>query len=147
MATAGAARACGPRRGRGASTPDGGRSGPTTSWRSWPSTTAAPSRARRARCCGARACTPRSSPTGAGRTEARSEPDRSRDGRSCPPRALSADERDRIIEVLDSERFCDLAPAQVWATLLDEGTYLCSVAVMYRLLRARAEVRERRRVA
>ena len=83
----------------------------------------------------------------AGRTEARSEPDRSRDGRSCPPRALSADERDRIIEVLDSERFCDLAPAQVWATLLDEGTYLCSVAVMYRLLRARAEVRERRRVA
>ncbi len=49
--------------------------------------------------------------------------------------------------MLDSERFCDLAPAQVWATLLDEGTYLCSVAVMYRLLRARAETRERRRQA
>ena len=49
--------------------------------------------------------------------------------------------------VLHSERFCDRAPAQVWATLLDEGTYLCSVSSMYRLLRARQEVRERRRVA
>jgi putative transposase len=69
------------------------------------------------------------------------------DGRSAPPRALDAAERDRIVAVLDSERFCDLAPAQVWATLLDEGVYLSSVSTMYRLLRARAEVRERRRVA
>jgi putative transposase len=49
--------------------------------------------------------------------------------------------------VLDSERFCDKAPAQVWATLLDEGIYLCSISTMYRLLRARDQVRERRRVA
>jgi len=49
--------------------------------------------------------------------------------------------------VLHSERFCDRAPAQVWAALLDEGTYLCSVSSMYRLLRERSEVRERRRVA
>jgi len=48
---------------------------------------------------------------------------------------------------LNSERFCDHAPAQVWATLLDEGTYLCSIATMYRLLRSRDQVRERRRVA
>jgi putative transposase len=46
--------------------------------------------------------------------------------------------------VLNSERFCDQAPAQIWATLLDEGTYLASVSTMYRLLRARAQVRERR---
>jgi putative transposase len=51
------------------------------------------------------------------------------------------------VATLDSERFCDQAPAQVWASLLDEGTYLCSVATMYRLLRQRAQVRERRRVA
>jgi putative transposase len=70
-----------------------------------------------------------------------------RDGRSCPPRALSDTERDYVVAVLDSDRFCDLAPAQVWATLLDEGIYLCSIAAMYRLLRARAEVRERRRQA
>jgi putative transposase len=49
--------------------------------------------------------------------------------------------------VLNSERFCDMAPAQVWATVLDEGTDMCSVSTMYRLLRARHQVRERRRVA
>lgn len=46
--------------------------------------------------------------------------------------------------MLNSERFCDKAPAQVWATLLDEGTYLASTSTMYRLLRARDQVRERR---
>jgi putative transposase len=46
--------------------------------------------------------------------------------------------------VLNSERFCDKAPAQVWASLLDEGTYLASVSTMYRLLRARQLVKERR---
>jgi putative transposase len=64
-----------------------------------------------------------------------------------PPRALSQTERDHIVGVLDSERFCDLAPAQIWARLLDDGTYLCSVPTMYRLLRQRDEVRERRRQA
>jgi putative transposase len=60
---------------------------------------------------------------------------------------LSEVERDHVVAVLDSERFCDLAPAQVWAILLDEGTYLCSIPIIYRLLRARAQVRERRRQA
>jgi len=60
---------------------------------------------------------------------------------------LSAVETEAVVAVLDSDRFCDRAPAQVWATLLDEGTYLCSVASMYRVLRAREEVRERRRIA
>ncbi|HVE45888.1 MAG TPA: IS3 family transposase [Acidimicrobiales bacterium] len=66
-----------------------------------------------------------------------------------PPssRALSDAETEAIMAVLNSERFCDRAPAQVWATLLDEGTYLGSVSTMYRILRARAQVRERRRVA
>jgi putative transposase len=45
---------------------------------------------------------------------------------------------------LNSERFCDQAPAQIWATLLDEDVYLASMSTMYRLLRARAQVRERR---
>jgi len=49
--------------------------------------------------------------------------------------------------VLTSERFCDQAPAQVWAELLDEGTYLASISTMYRLLRQRSMVRERRRQA
>jgi putative transposase len=59
-------------------------------------------------------------------------------------RAISSSEATEIIETLNSERFCDQAPAQVWATLLDEGTYLASISTMYRLLRQRAQVRERR---
>jgi putative transposase len=61
-----------------------------------------------------------------------------------PPRALTDTEADAIVDVLNSERFCDQAPAQIWATLLDEGTYLASISTMYRLLRARDQVRERR---
>jgi putative transposase len=52
-----------------------------------------------------------------------------------------------VVDVLDTEEFCDLAPRQVWARLLDTGTYLCSVPMMYRLLAERGEVRERRRQA
>jgi len=62
-------------------------------------------------------------------------------------RALTHDQVDEIVEVLNGERFCDHAPAQVWATLLDEGRYLASVSTMYRILRDRHQVRERRRQA
>jgi len=64
--------------------------------------------------------------------------------RAMPARALSLDEREAVLEVLHSERFVDSAPAAVWATLLDEGTYLASERTMYRLLAANDEVRERR---
>jgi putative transposase len=64
-----------------------------------------------------------------------------------PARALGAEQRDRVLAVLDSERFVDRAPAEVYATLLDEGTYLCSQRTMYRLLAGRAPVRERRNQA
>jgi putative transposase len=59
-------------------------------------------------------------------------------------RALSGAEADAVVATLNEERFCDKAPAQIWATLLDEGTYMASVSTMYRLLRARSLVRERR---
>jgi putative transposase len=65
--------------------------------------------------------------------------------RPTPARALTAPERERVLEVLHSERFVDCSPAQVWATLLDEGRYLCSERTMYRLLEAKhGGVRERR---
>jgi putative transposase len=65
--------------------------------------------------------------------------------RPTPGRALSELERERLLEVLHSERFVDCSPAQVWATLLDEGRYLASERTMYRLLAARhGGVRERR---
>jgi putative transposase len=67
--------------------------------------------------------------------------------RPRPANALCDAERVQVLEVLHSQRFADKAPAQVWATLLDEGIYLCSESTMYRLLREHAEVRERRRQA
>jgi len=63
------------------------------------------------------------------------------------PRALSEQERQGVLEVLHSERFIDVAPPEVYATLLDEGIYLASVPTMYRILRSVDEVRERRRQA
>jgi hypothetical protein len=64
--------------------------------------------------------------------------------RSSSPNALSEAETTELLAVLRSPRFCDLAPAQIWAMLLDEGTYLASISTMYRVLRACDEVRERR---
>jgi putative transposase len=63
------------------------------------------------------------------------------------PRALTEQEQQAILDVLHSQRFVDAAPAQVWATLLDEGVYLGSVSTFYRLLRQAGETRERRRQA
>ena len=65
--------------------------------------------------------------------------------RAPSPRALSQPERDAVLVELHSERFVDSAPAQVWATLLDEGRYLASERTMYRLLEAEhGPARERR---
>lgn len=60
------------------------------------------------------------------------------------PLALSDEERAGVLDELHSERFADASPAQVYATLLDEGTYLASERTMYRILAGAAEVRERR---
>ncbi len=64
--------------------------------------------------------------------------------RPSPPRTLPEAERQRVYEILCSERFMDQPPDQVYATLLDEGTYLCSSRTMYRILRENKAVRERR---
>ena len=61
-----------------------------------------------------------------------------------PSRALSQKERTKVIEVLNSEPFQDASPRQVWARLLDIGTYLCSWRTMYRILGEHNQVRERR---
>jgi putative transposase len=67
--------------------------------------------------------------------------------RCSPPNKLSDAELDALLDVLHSPGFVDLAPAQVWAILLDAGTYLASISTMYRVLRSQGEVRERRRQA
>ena len=64
--------------------------------------------------------------------------------RSAPARTLSEAERIGVLTELHAERFQDASPAEVYATLLDEGRYLCSERTMYRLLSVRGEARERR---
>ncbi len=64
--------------------------------------------------------------------------------RPAPPRTLSEQERQTVLQVLHSDRFIDQAPAEVYATLLDEGSYHCSVRTMYRILENSHEVKERR---
>jgi putative transposase len=66
--------------------------------------------------------------------------------RSKPKRALSDRQKIAVRDVLNSDRFCDRSPRQVYATLLDEGSYLCHWRTMYRVLADYDEVRERRNV-
>ena len=77
-----------------------------------------------------RAKTPRPAPTPA--------------ARPVPPNALTDAERAQVLAVLTSDRFVDKSVAQAWATLLDEGTYLCSMSTMHRILRAHDAAGERR---
>jgi putative transposase len=64
--------------------------------------------------------------------------------RGAPVNALSDTETAELLGLLRSARFCDLAPAQIWAILLDQGRYVASISTMYRVLRACDEVRDRR---
>jgi len=64
--------------------------------------------------------------------------------RPRPPLALAGSERQEVLDTLHSERFVDQAPPVVYASLLDEGRYLCSTRTMYRILAQENEVRERR---
>jgi putative transposase len=64
--------------------------------------------------------------------------------RPTPAHALSSAERTAVRSVLNSESFMDQAPRQIYATLLDEGTYLCHWRTMYRILHDFSEVQERR---
>ena len=64
--------------------------------------------------------------------------------RPAPPRALTVGDRQAVLDVLHEPRFVDLAPAEVYATLLDEGCYLGSERTFYRVLAENHEVRERR---
>jgi putative transposase len=64
--------------------------------------------------------------------------------RPHPARSLSTEERSVVREMLNSPRFQDCAPREVYATLLDEAIYLCSWRTMYRILATSDEVQERR---
>jgi putative transposase len=72
------------------------------------------------------------------------QPKRDPKPRPTPERALKPEEKEQVLQVLNSEPFQDSAPREVYATLLDDGQYLCSWSTMYRILKERQLVRERR---
>ena len=75
----------------------------------------------------------------------RQRPRPERKPRPSPPRTLDAEEKARVLEVLDSERFVDEPVRQVYAQLLDDEVYLCSPRTMYRILTEADQVCDRRR--
>jgi len=66
---------------------------------------------------------------------------------AVPANRLTDAEATALLAVLNSQRFVDKAPPQIYATLLAEGTYLCSISTMYRTLQRNRQVKERRRQA
>jgi len=64
--------------------------------------------------------------------------------RPKPPLALSSSERSEVLDLLHGNRFVDTAPQAIYATLLDEERYLCSIRTMYRILETEGELKERR---
>src|SRR5687768_8204166 len=64
--------------------------------------------------------------------------------RPKPARALSTSQQQAVLDLLHAPRFADQAPAEIYASLLDEGVYHCSIRTMYRILGQHGEVRERR---
>ncbi|WP_372371650.1 IS3 family transposase [Candidatus Uabimicrobium sp. HlEnr_7] len=65
--------------------------------------------------------------------------------KGCYPHALTKKEKENVLEILNSERFVDMSPREVYAILLDEGKYLCSYRTMYRLLHDQESSQERRK--
>lgn len=63
------------------------------------------------------------------------------------PSSLTPEERAAVLELMNSGEYAELPPAQIWARELDAGRYHCSVSTMYRILRAKGQVGERRRPA
>jgi len=74
-----------------------------------------------------------------------SEPEKEPISKSKSPRALSDSEHQKVLAELNSDRFCDKAPREVYATLMDEGVYLSSISTMYRILNQEGQVKERRK--
>lgn len=93
----------------------------------------------------ARACTLLGAPRASLYRQRRPQSTPAKAPRPAPANKLTEAEQQQILTLLRSPEYCDLAPAQVWARLLDDGIYLCSIRTMYRLLTIAGESRERRR--
>jgi len=65
--------------------------------------------------------------------------------RCAPPLALSSSEKSTVLGILHEDRFIDKAPQEIYAALLDEKRYVCSIRTMYRILEKEGEIKERRK--
>ena len=74
----------------------------------------------------------------------KTESQRPKSSRPRSPRSLTGKEQENVLDALNSEQYVDMAPYEIYAALLDEGRYLCSIRSMYRILEQADEVRERR---
>jgi len=63
------------------------------------------------------------------------------------PRKLSREEENKILSIVNSERFCDMAPGEIFYRLLDEGLYYCSERTIYRILERNQQNIQRRQKA
>lgn len=72
------------------------------------------------------------------------EPPRTARINAPQPRALSACERQHVLDTLHSDAFADQPPAEVYSQLLEQGQCLCSVSTMHRVLRGAKQNGERR---
>jgi len=78
------------------------------------------------------------------RRRARSNSPQPRPLRRTLGRALTPEQRRRVLEVMQQPEYCDQAPGEIYASLLDQGVYLCSIRTMYRILHENQSVKERR---
>jgi transposase InsO family protein len=67
--------------------------------------------------------------------------------RPVPANRIDGPARQEVLDTVNSESFVNLPPIQIYAQLLDAGTYLCSISTMYRVLNENKQVKERRRLA
>lgn len=74
----------------------------------------------------------------------RRKPKRKPKPRKASSRELTEEERQAVLDTLHCPRFVDKSPAEVYASLLDDGHYHCSIRTMYRILKGNREVVERR---
>jgi putative transposase len=60
------------------------------------------------------------------------------------PRKLTREEEEKILSIVNSERFCDMAPGEIFYSLLDQGYYYCSERTIYRILQRNQQNVQRR---
>jgi len=62
--------------------------------------------------------------------------DRRKGPHASPQHALTNEEKEKMLQIANSEKYRDLSPHHIVAKLVDEGHYIASESSFYRLLRS-----------